>query len=81
MTRPLILRKTQIFSNTDYFESGFFGEILYEGLYQLDLNELRFNYKEDDPETEDVDERETVETRLTPRIRIPLNKSFFRKRY
>ena len=49
-------------------------------LYQLDLNELRFNYKEDDPETEDVDERETVETRLTPRIRIPLNKSFFQEK-
>ena len=73
-------KNTKFFSNTDYFENGFFGEILYEGLYQLDFNELRFNYKEDDPETEDVDERETVETRLTPRIRIPLNKSFFQEK-
>ncbi len=73
-------KNSKFFSNTDYFESGFFGETLHDGPYQLNFEELRFNYEEDDPDTEDVDERETVETRLTPRIRVPLNKSFFQKK-
>jgi hypothetical protein len=73
-------KQSQFFSNTDYLESGFYGEILHDGSYQLDFEELRFNYKEDDPETEDIDEREKVQTRLTPRIRIPLNKDFFQEK-
>ena len=73
-------KQPQFFSNTDYFESGFYGEILHDGSYQLDFEELRFNFKEDDPETEDVDEREKVQTRLTPRIRIPLDKAFFQEK-
>lgn len=73
-------KSSEFFSNTDYFENGFYGETLYDGSYQLNFEELRFNYKEDDPETEDVDERETVETRLTPRIRVPLNKAFFQEK-
>ena len=73
-------KNSKFFSNTDYFESGFFGETLHDGPYQLNFEELRFNYEEDDPETQDVDERETVETRLTPRIRVPLSKSFFQKK-
>jgi len=73
-------KQSQFFSNTDYFERGFYGEILHDGSYQLNFEELRFNYKEDDPETEDVDERERVQTRLTPRIRIPLNKGFFQEK-
>jgi hypothetical protein len=45
--------------------------------YSLNFDELRFNYKEDDPETEDVDERNKVQTRLSPRIRVPLDIDFF----
>mgnify|MGYP001998972110 CR=1 FL=1 len=73
-------KNSKFFSNTDYFESGFFGETLHDGPYQLNFEELRFNYEEDDPDTEDVDERETIETRLTPRIRIPLNRPFFQEK-
>lgn len=73
-------KNSKFFSNTDYFESGFFGETLHDGPYQLNFEELRFNYEEDDPDTEDVDERETVETRLTPRIRVPLDKAFFQEK-
>ena len=73
-------KNSKFFSNTDYFQSGFFGETLHDGPYQLNFEELRFNYQEDDPDTEDVDERETVETRLTPRIRLPLDKSFFQEK-
>lgn len=72
--------QSKFFSNTDYFEKGFYGETLHDDSYQLNFEELRFNHKEDDPDTEDVDERETVETRLTPRIRVPLDKAFFQEK-
>ncbi len=45
----------------------------------INSKELVF-YNEDDPETEDVDESETVKERLTPRIRVELDKDFFQTR-
>ena len=68
------------YSQRDYYEEGFVGRVLADHPYQLDFNELRYNYKEDDPETESVNETELVETRLTPRIRIPLDNSFFQEK-
>ena len=73
-------KQTKYFSNTDFFETGFYGKTLHDASYQLNFEELRFNYEQDDPDTEDVDERETVQTRLTPRIRIPLDKDFFQEK-
>ena len=70
-------RNKQYYSNTDFFEQGFVGAKLCDTLYSLNFDELRFNYKEDDPETEDVDERNKVQTRLSPRIRVPLDIDFF----
>lgn len=71
----------QYYSDDDFFESGFFGEVLHDETITLNFQELRFNYTEDDEETPDVDETETVETRLSPRIRVPLNKGFFQTRF
>tara|TARA_B100002052_G_C15869737_1_gene594082 strand:- start:708 stop:2462 length:1755 start_codon:yes stop_codon:yes gene_type:complete len=71
----------KFYSNKDFFEEGFSGEILYDSIYSLDFNELRFNFSEDDSSTPDVDEREKVESRLTPRIRVPLNKNFFQTNF
>ena len=68
------------YSQRDYYEEGFLGRVLADYPYELDFNEIRYNYKEDDPETESIDETEVVETRLTPRIRIPLDKSFFQEK-
>jgi hypothetical protein len=68
------------YSNEDYFEKGFYRTVLYDERIALNFDELRFNYKEDDPETEDVDETTRVESRLSPRIRVPLNPSFFQER-
>ena len=68
------------YSQRDYYEEGFTGKVLADYPYQLNFNEIRYNYKEDDPETETVDETELVETRLTPRIRIPLDNSFFQEK-
>ena len=73
-------KNSKFFSNTDYFKRGFFGKTLHDDRYQLNFEELRFNFEEDDPDTEDVDERESVETRLTPRIRVPLEKVFFQEK-
>ena len=73
-------KNSKFFSNTDYFKSGFYGKTLHDERYQLNFEELRFNYEEDDPDTEDEDERESIETRLTPRIRVPLDKEFFQEK-
>ena len=70
-------RNKQYYSNTDFFHQGFVGAKLCDTPYSLNFDELRFNYKEDDPETEDVDERNKVQTRLSPRIRVPLDIDFF----
>ena len=68
------------YSKRDYYEEGFVGRVLADYPYQLDFNEIRYNYREDDPETESINETELVETRLTPRIRIPLDNSFFQEK-
>ncbi len=68
------------YSQRDYYEEGFIGKVLADYPYQLDFNEIRYNYKEDDPETESIDETKLVETRLTPRLRIPLDNSFFQEK-
>lgn len=67
------------FNDMDYASSGFVGETLFDGEIQLNFDEIRFNYTEDDPETE-IDETTQVEERLTPRIRVPLNRDFFQKK-
>ena len=75
------MKKNQNFSPTQIFtKEGFQEKTLHDTTYQLNFEELRFNYEEDDPETEDVDEREKVGARLTPRIRIPLQKEFFQEK-
>lgn len=68
---------SQYTSNQDFYVAGHSDAVLHNAPYQLNLEELRFNYAEDDPETTDVDETTQVETRLTPRLRIPLSTAFF----
>ena len=67
------------YSNRDYYEEGFIGETLFNGQIELNFDEVRLNFTEDDLSTEDIDETTLVETRLSPRLRIPLNKNFFQK--
>ena len=68
------------YSDEDYFSQGFYRTELSDQTITLNLEELRFNYKEDDPSTEEVDETTQVETRLSPRLRVPLNPQFFQER-
>ena len=73
-------RNKLYYSNTDFFEQGFVGATLTDTPYTLNFEELRFNFKEDDPVTDDIDERMKVETRLSPRIRVPLDIGFFQSK-
>ena len=68
------------YSNRDYFDEGYIGSTLFNETISLNFDEIRFNFTEDDPETTDVDETTQVETRLSPRLTIPLDPSFFQKR-
>lgn len=54
------------------------GETLFEGTVTIDNLEI-LTKEEDDPET-DVDESETVVSRLAPGIMVELNKDFFQSR-
>ena len=71
---------TGYFSGRDFYEEGFTGRSLYDGPFQLNFDEITFNYTEDDPETPDIDETTQVETRLSPRLRIPLDASYFQEK-
>ena len=68
------------YSNRDYYSEGFVGATLFDGTIKLNFDEIRFYYKEDDPDTPDIDETTQVETRLTPRLRIPLDPIFFQEK-
>jgi len=67
------------YSTQDYFEEGFYDRVLFDDIIQLNFEETRINFEEDDPDTLDVDESTQVETRITPRIRVPLDISFFQE--
>ena len=79
------------FDPTDNFESfqkyysdeiqllNFSGFTIHDDEVSIDTNEIVI-YREDDPDTDDVDESEEVKERLTPRLRLPLNKDFFQRK-
>lgn len=79
------------FDPTDNFESfqkyysdetqllNFAGFTIHDDEVSIDTNEIVI-YKEDDPDTYDVDESEEVKERLTPRLRLPLDKDFFQRK-
>ena len=69
----------QKYYSNNSLASDFSGTTLYEDEISINSKELVF-YNEDDPETEDVDESENVKERLTPRIRVELDKDFFQTR-
>jgi len=68
----------QYFSNNQ-IPSNFSGKVLFDDEVQINPNELVF-WNEDNPDTSDEDESTTLKERLSPRIRIPLDKDFFQKK-
>lgn len=69
----------QKYFNDNNTLKNFVGEVLFDDEIIIDKNEMVI-YKEDDPETTDVDESEQVDERLSPRIRIPLSSDFFQSK-
>ena len=70
----------EYYSNQDF--SGFIGEELtIEGQKTVVIDDTEMLvYAEDDPETDDVDESQTVvDSRIPPGIRVPLNPDFFQQ--
>ena len=72
--------KISYFSSQDFYQNGFVGESLHDARINLNLDEVRLNYREDDTLTTEVDESEIIENRFSPRLRIPLDTSFFQKK-
>ena len=69
----------QKYYSSNSIPDNFSGTVLFDDEIEINSKELVF-YKEDDPETEDDDESEIVKERLTPRIRVSLDKDFFQSK-
>lgn len=69
----------QKYYSNNIIPDNFSGTVLFDEEVEINSNELVF-YNEDDPETEEDDESETVKERLTPRIRVALDNSFFQSK-
>lgn len=64
------VEQQRYFSNKDFSSNT--GAVLYDNRVEIsNLEELI--YKDDDPDTPDVDESKEVETRLSPRIRVEID--------
>ena len=66
------------YSNDQVIEN-FTGKVLYDGEVEINTEEMVI-YKEDDPDTDDVDESTQVKERLTPRLRIPIDKDYMQSK-
>lgn len=64
---------------SDEEPEAFLADVLFDGDYILDFEEIRFFENEDDPDT-DEDESQNISTRFSPRIRLELDNSFFQQR-
>jgi len=71
--------KYQKYYSNNEIASNFSGTVLFDDEIEINSKELVF-WKEDDPETPDEDESEAIKERLTPRIRVSLDKDFFQKK-
>ena len=69
----------QKYYSDDYFIQNFAGQILFDDTVEINTNEVVI-YREDDPDTDDIDESTIVKERLSPRLRIPLEKEFFQSK-
>lgn len=66
------------YSDKDFEQEGLTSQPLFDDTISLDFDEM-VTFKEDDPDTEDVDESTEVEQRISPRVRIPLNSTVFQQ--
>lgn len=70
--------EAQEYFSTQSFSPEFVGEVLADTTLTIsNMDEVIF--EEDDPDTDDVDESETVADRILPGIRVELDKDFFQE--
>ncbi len=70
--------ENQEYYSTAVFAPDFVGEVLFENDVEISTEEILI-FKEDDPETEDVDESLEIDQRLQPGIRVALDNDFFQQ--
>jgi hypothetical protein len=64
------------YSDKDFEQEGLTSQLLFDDKIALNFDEI-VSFRLDDSDTEDVDESNDVQERLSPRIRIPLDTTFF----
>lgn len=69
-------QEAQAYYSSQKFSPDFVSDVLYDGEDSISDKEY-LTFKEDDPDTEDVDESQQVDTRQSPGIRVELDKDFF----
>lgn len=66
----------QKYYSTQSFDPEFTSDVIFDG--EVTISEKEFLYfKEDDPDTEDIDESEEIDFRQAPGLRLSLNPKFF----
>lgn len=68
--------QAQEYYSSQRFSPDFVSDVLYDDEVYIRNKEM-LTYKEDDPDTEDVDESKQVDTRLDPGIYVKLDPAFF----
>ena len=68
----------EYFSNDNFYQKGFYGKTLHDDTVNLNFEEIPVLYAEDDPNTE-PDELTEVNYFETPRLRAPLDVTFFQR--
>ena len=71
-------QEAQEYYSTQQFSPNFVSEVLADTTVTISNLEYLF-FEEDDPDTEDTDESEVVDSRLDPGIRIKLDPDFFQE--
>ena len=68
----------EYFSNDNFYQKGFYGKTLHDNTVTLNFEEIPVLFAEDDPNTE-PDELTQVSYFETPRLRAPLDVTFFQR--
>ena len=79
MIHQIILKHFLKYYSDDKVIENFRGKVLLMVKLKLIPEEIVI-YKEDDPDTDDVDESTQVKERLTPRFRIPIDKDYMQSK-
>jgi len=69
---------TQEYFSDQTFDPSFTSDVLFDGPVSISDKEFLF-YKQDDPDTTEVDESLELSSKLNPGIRVPLDVAFFQR--